>query len=133
MASKEKCDVGLVGLGVMGQNLILNMENKGYRVAIHNRTVEKVCPTLSRSVCLGHVLCVLTRARRVRRSTSSSRRRARARSSLVDTLSKSFASSSPPRAGYPLVFFVLNEQWKVDSNWLTLGVCVCVWLVYRSS
>lgn len=42
MASKERCDVGLVGLGVMGQNLILNMENKGYRVAIHNRTVAKV-------------------------------------------------------------------------------------------
>ncbi|ELR22893.1 phosphogluconate dehydrogenase (decarboxylating), Cterminal domain containing protein [Acanthamoeba castellanii str. Neff] len=42
MASKERCDVGLVGLGVMGQNLILNMENKGYRVAIHNRTVAKI-------------------------------------------------------------------------------------------
>jgi glutamyl-tRNA reductase len=58
MASKEKCDVGLVGLGVMGQNLILNMENKGYRVAIHNRTVEKVCPTLSpRSLHGARVVC----------------------------------------------------------------------------
>ena len=34
------CDVGLIGLGVMGQNLILNMADHGYRVAVYNRTVE---------------------------------------------------------------------------------------------
>ena len=37
----EKANIGLVGLGVMGQNLVLNMERNGYRVAIHNRTAEK--------------------------------------------------------------------------------------------
>jgi 6-phosphogluconate dehydrogenase len=32
------CDVGLVGLAVMGQNLALNMADHGYRVAVYNRT-----------------------------------------------------------------------------------------------
>lgn len=38
----EKADIGLIGLAVMGQNLILNMEDHGYRVAVYNRTVSKV-------------------------------------------------------------------------------------------
>jgi 6-phosphogluconate dehydrogenase len=37
----EKADIGLIGLAVMGQNLALNMERHGYRVAVHNRTWEK--------------------------------------------------------------------------------------------
>jgi len=38
----ERADVGLVGLAVMGENLILNMESKGLRVAAYNRTTSKV-------------------------------------------------------------------------------------------
>ena len=38
----EKADIGLVGLAVMGENLILNMESHGYTVAVFNRTIEKV-------------------------------------------------------------------------------------------
>ena len=38
----SKADIGLVGLAVMGENLILNMESKGFTVACYNRTVEKV-------------------------------------------------------------------------------------------
>jgi 6-phosphogluconate dehydrogenase len=38
----NQCDIGLVGLAVMGQNLVLNMEDHGYRVAVFNRTVAKV-------------------------------------------------------------------------------------------
>ena len=34
-------DIGLVGLGVMGANLALNMAEKGYTVAVYNRTTEK--------------------------------------------------------------------------------------------
>ncbi len=34
-------DVGVVGMAVMGQNLALNMENKGYTVAVYNRTRER--------------------------------------------------------------------------------------------
>jgi 6-phosphogluconate dehydrogenase len=34
-------DIGLVGLGVMGANLALNMAEKGYRVAVYNRTGSK--------------------------------------------------------------------------------------------
>lgn len=39
---KQKADIGLIGLAVMGENLVLNMESKGYTVAVFNRTVEKV-------------------------------------------------------------------------------------------
>ncbi len=35
-------DIGLVGLAVMGENLVLNMESKGFTVGVFNRTVEKV-------------------------------------------------------------------------------------------
>jgi len=38
----EPCDIGLIGLAVMGQNLVLNMNDHGYRVAVFNRTVAKV-------------------------------------------------------------------------------------------
>ena len=37
-----KADLGIVGLAVMGENLILNMESKGFTVACYNRTVSKV-------------------------------------------------------------------------------------------
>ena len=37
-----KADIGVVGLAVMGENLILNMESKGFTVACFNRTVSKV-------------------------------------------------------------------------------------------
>ena len=35
----EKADIGLIGLGVMGQNLALNLADKGWKVAVWNRTV----------------------------------------------------------------------------------------------
>jgi len=38
----DKADFGLIGLAVMGENLILNAESKGFSVACFNRTVEKV-------------------------------------------------------------------------------------------
>ncbi|MCS7305714.1 MAG: decarboxylating NADP(+)-dependent phosphogluconate dehydrogenase [Thermoguttaceae bacterium] len=38
----ELCDFGLIGLAVMGENLALNVESRGYRVAVFNRTVSKV-------------------------------------------------------------------------------------------
>lgn len=38
----QKCDIGLVGLAVMGQNLVLNMNDNGYAVAVFNRTTSKV-------------------------------------------------------------------------------------------
>jgi 6-phosphogluconate dehydrogenase len=38
----ELCDFGLIGLAVMGENLALNVESRGYRIAVFNRTVEKV-------------------------------------------------------------------------------------------
>jgi len=40
--SSPQADIGLIGLAVMGENLILNMESKGFTVACFNRTVSKV-------------------------------------------------------------------------------------------
>jgi 6-phosphogluconate dehydrogenase len=40
--SEASCDIGLIGLAVMGQNLVLNMNDHGYKVAVFNRTVSKV-------------------------------------------------------------------------------------------
>ena len=41
----EKSDIGLIGLAVMGENLALNIESKGYRVSLYNRLHP---PTLAR-------------------------------------------------------------------------------------
>jgi 6-phosphogluconate dehydrogenase len=38
----KKADIGVIGLAVMGENLILNIESKGFTVACYNRTVSKV-------------------------------------------------------------------------------------------
>jgi 6-phosphogluconate dehydrogenase len=38
--SANQCDIGLIGLAVMGENLVLNMESKGFSVAVFNRTTE---------------------------------------------------------------------------------------------
>ena len=37
-----QADIGLIGLAVMGENLVLNMESRGYTVAVYNRTTSKV-------------------------------------------------------------------------------------------
>ena len=38
----KQADIGLIGLAVMGENLVMNMESKGYAVAVYNRSTEKV-------------------------------------------------------------------------------------------
>jgi 6-phosphogluconate dehydrogenase len=40
--AEKKADIGLIGLAVMGQNLVLNMNDHGFTVAVYNRTVSKV-------------------------------------------------------------------------------------------
>jgi 6-phosphogluconate dehydrogenase len=40
--ANELCDIGLVGLAVMGENLALNIESRGYSIAVYNRTTAKV-------------------------------------------------------------------------------------------
>src|SRR5882762_9420600 len=70
----EGCDIGLIGLAVMGQNLVLNMNDHGYRVAVFNRTVSKVDaflqgPAKDTQVCGAHTLkeffALLKRPRKV--------------------------------------------------------------------
>src|SRR5437667_3061682 len=36
----NQCDIGLIGLGVMGENLVIKMKSKGFSVAVFNRTTE---------------------------------------------------------------------------------------------
>ncbi|MEJ2607492.1 MAG: decarboxylating NADP(+)-dependent phosphogluconate dehydrogenase [Anaerolineales bacterium] len=38
----KEADIGLIGLAVMGQNLVLNMDDHGFTVAVFNRTISKV-------------------------------------------------------------------------------------------
>ena len=40
--SKATADIGLIGLAVMGQNLVMNMNDNGFTVAVYNRTTSKV-------------------------------------------------------------------------------------------
>lgn len=37
-----KADIGLIGLAVMGENLVMNMESKGFSVSVYNRTTSRV-------------------------------------------------------------------------------------------
>lgn len=39
---KNKADIGIIGLAVMGENLVLNMESHGFTVAVYNRSLDKV-------------------------------------------------------------------------------------------
>jgi 6-phosphogluconate dehydrogenase len=40
--NEPQCDIGLIGLAVMGENMALNMESKGFRVCVYNRTHARV-------------------------------------------------------------------------------------------
>ena len=39
--SQQGCDIGLIGLGTMGRNFVLNMADRGFAVAVYNRTADK--------------------------------------------------------------------------------------------
>ncbi len=52
----QKADMGLIGLGVMGQNLVLNMNDHGYTVAVYNRTTAKVDAFLAGSAAGTRIL-----------------------------------------------------------------------------
>ncbi len=51
-----KADIGLIGLAVMGENLVLNMESRGFTVAVYNRTVEKVDAFVTGRAAGKHIL-----------------------------------------------------------------------------
>jgi len=52
----DPCDFGLMGLAVMGQNLVLNIEDHGFRVAVFNRTTSKVDKFLASEEAQGRQL-----------------------------------------------------------------------------
>lgn len=51
-----EADIGLIGLAVMGQNLVLNMNDHGYTVVVYNRTVSKVDDFLNGTAKGTHVI-----------------------------------------------------------------------------
>ncbi len=70
----NQADIGLVGLAVMGQNLVLNMDDHGFTVAVFNRTVANVDEFLAQGAkgtrvigahSLGELVGLLKRPRRV--------------------------------------------------------------------
>jgi 6-phosphogluconate dehydrogenase len=71
---QKPCDIGLIGLAVMGENLALNMESRGFRIAVFNRTASKVDEFIARraqgkNVCgcrsLAELVRSLSRPRKV--------------------------------------------------------------------
>jgi 6-phosphogluconate dehydrogenase len=72
--AEGSCDIGLIGLAVMGQNLVLNMNDHGFKVAVWNRTVSKVDEFLANEAkgtqvvgahSLAELVSLLKRPRRV--------------------------------------------------------------------
>ena len=59
MSSDRLADIGVVGLAVMGENLVLNMEGKGFTVACFNRTVAKVDAFVSAVSAGGRLLMTM--------------------------------------------------------------------------
>lgn len=55
VADEEKCDIGLWGLAVMGQNFALNMADHGFSVCVGNRSTPKVATTVERAKAEGNL------------------------------------------------------------------------------
>lgn len=53
-------DIGVIGLAVMGENLIMNMEDKGLTVAVHNRSTEKLTRFEETRACGKNIICAET-------------------------------------------------------------------------
>ena len=74
VAANKTMDIGLIGLAVMGQNLVLNLVDNGFRVAVHNRTTATTHRFLAESASgkpvqgadsLEDLVAMLDRPRRV--------------------------------------------------------------------
>jgi len=57
----SRADIGLVGLAVMGENLVMNIESKGFRVCVFNRTAKRVADFVNgrakgKNICGAHSL-----------------------------------------------------------------------------
>jgi 6-phosphogluconate dehydrogenase len=53
--SNDLAEIGLYGLAVMGQNFALNMASHGFRVAVCNRSPDKVDATVARAAQEGNL------------------------------------------------------------------------------
>jgi 6-phosphogluconate dehydrogenase len=73
MKDTRKADFGLTGLAVMGQNLVINVEGRGFTVAVHNRTTEKTMEFV-RSRCVGKSIVPSVTIREFVRSVRRPRR-----------------------------------------------------------
>ena len=53
---EQRADIALVGLAVMGQNLVLNMSDHGYQVAVYNRSADKLDAFVQADIINQHAL-----------------------------------------------------------------------------
>jgi 6-phosphogluconate dehydrogenase len=84
-------DIGLIGLAVMGENLVLNMESKGFQVTVYNRTVEKVDNFLQgrakgKNIAGAHSIAELVRSLKRPRKVMIMVKAGKAVDEMIDTL-----------------------------------------------
>ena len=54
--SENLSDIGLIGLGVMGSSLALNIERNGYRISVHNRTTPQIDNLINNRSKSNHII-----------------------------------------------------------------------------
>ncbi len=62
MSQTAQADIGLIGLGVMGQNLALNIADHGHPVAVYNRTASRTEEFVASDEAMGRPLTPCTDA-----------------------------------------------------------------------
>ena len=95
-----QADIGLIGLAVMGQNLVLNMNDHGFTVAVNNRTKSKIDDFLA--------------------GEAASDKQAEALRKLIDLLTRK--KSLAGRVARDIQFQALMEIWLYIHVPLTLGL-----------
>ena len=101
----SKADIGLIGLAVMGQNLVLNMEDHGFSVAVYNRTLSRVDEFMAggaqgRQIIGTHSLAELSAAlKRPRRVMLMVCQKSMLESELASSVPRQSLECHPPRVG----------------------------------
>ncbi len=97
-----KADIGLTGLAVMGQNLVLNMERNGYTVAVHNRTTKTMRDFVAAHPGKKLVACESLK-------------------DFVDALTREYLQTVNAEPGWNAVLDRYNVQWVIVPPWRALA------------
>ena len=101
---EANADIALIGLAVMGQNLVLNMNDHGYTVAVFNRTVSRVDEFLANEA----------RGTRVIGAHSIPRRVDRVQTQTANRIRRG-ANGTEPKTGKNIqkIHHVVPDEWKI--------------------